>query len=596
MKSKHDPTKKLHECCFIKNELDIIFENAEIGIIVIRNERIYKINKYGLSLFGYDNVKELKGHKKKILYPTNRDYIDTEHLITSILDLGEVYTGEHILKKKDSSIFWASLMCQSIMPKDSSKGTLCIFQDISSRKTHELELEKRVIERTEELELINSSLHQEINCRKHIENILTIKEEQLLTLINSTPDIICFKDGKGRWLECNDFIKNIFSFDSPDQWRGKSDLELSKYGLDKNKKFHYMCYETDNEVWNNNITTHVEETFLVNGISRIYDVIKVPVYHENGERKGLVVLGRDITERKEIETKLIENETKLSRILEELPIGVVVIDSKTKTVINVNPSACELLDCEVSKVLNNPCCSTICDKLNEPCPIIDLKQHVKNKELTIPGSSKILLKNASSCTIGINEYVIEVLTDITELKQSQKLIKSNEEKYKTIFNEAFDGILLIDYDTLMIQDVNESALSFFKYEKYEFLNLNISDLLVCQNDDNIEAVISQLKLDKEVYFEELCGIDSNGDILYFEIQCNVIEIEDKNFIYAILKDITEFKELEIKFIENRKQVTKRLQIEVENFQKELYELSSKTTKNLEESAKIIEEIKTGGDN
>lgn len=590
LNSNHNNVLKL-----VKNELDIIFENTQIGIMIIKSDKISKINKFCLNLFGYDNDKLLKGRKKKILYPSNRDYFETELMISSILSHGQNYTGEHVLRRKDDSIFWASILCQNVNSKNSLDGVVWMIQDITSKKTYEQELERKVIQRTEELEVINNNLHKEIKCRKTIEDILTVREEQLLTLINSTPDIICFKDGEGRWLECNNFLKDIFSFESPDQWRGKSDLELAKYGPDNNKDFHFMCYDTDHKVWDKGELTHVEENFLVNNDLRTYDVIKVPIYKDDGDRKGLVVLGRDITDRKNSELKLIENEKKLSIILETLPIGVIVIDYNTKSIININPGACQLLNCKPEDIISKPCNEVICTKFSIKCPGFE-HNVVKNEEIKTISDNRIFLKNSTLCEIGLNKYVIEVLTDITELKENQKRIRSSELKYRTLFNEAFDGIILVDFKTLKITDVNESALEFFKYKKEDFLEITIYHLLHCDNVEAIDQMIIKLKEDKNLYIEEVTGIDSLGNIIYFELQCNIIEVEDDEYIYIIIKDITEIKELEIELDLNRKRITKNLEKEIRLFQEELSQVSKTTIKNLEESANIIKNIRIGGDN
>ena len=43
---------------------------------------------------------------------------------------------------------------------------------------------------------------------------------------------------------------------------------------------------------------HVEELIpMPDGTIRTLDTIKVPIFNEDGSRKGLVVIGRDITER-----------------------------------------------------------------------------------------------------------------------------------------------------------------------------------------------------------------------------------------------------------------------------------------------------------
>ncbi|MGD9994783.1 MAG: PAS domain S-box protein [Salinivirgaceae bacterium] len=146
-----------------------------------------------------------------------------------------------------------------------------IARDITTRK------------RTE-TELINSKI-------KAVEN-----EQRLLTFINSIPDIICYKDGKGNWLLANKADLELFCLTGIDYF-GKNDLQLSEFTAELYKESFVRCMQSDEEAWNRKtITKGVEIIPTVYGEKKVYDVYKVPVFHSNGERKGLAVIGRDITE------------------------------------------------------------------------------------------------------------------------------------------------------------------------------------------------------------------------------------------------------------------------------------------------------------
>ncbi len=50
----------------------------------------------------------------------------------------------------------------------------------------------------------------DITAWKAGEDALRESEEKMRTLINAVPDIICFKNGEGRWLEANDSDLKLF--------------------------------------------------------------------------------------------------------------------------------------------------------------------------------------------------------------------------------------------------------------------------------------------------------------------------------------------------------------------------------------------------
>ncbi|MBM6617528.1 ATP-binding protein [Bacillus suaedaesalsae] len=144
-------------------------------------------------------------------------------------------------------------------------------------------------------------------------------EQRLTTLINSMVDFVNFKDGDGRWIEANEFGLKLFQLEGVD-YRGKKDSELAEYTSFYNEALIY-CEVSDEEAWKNGKTTRCEERLpMPDGTFRVFDTIKVPLYYENGMRKGLVVIGRDITEKQITEEKLRRTE-KLS-VVGELAASV----------------------------------------------------------------------------------------------------------------------------------------------------------------------------------------------------------------------------------------------------------------------------------
>ncbi len=139
--------------------------------------------------------------------------------------------------------------------------------------------------------------------QKKIQVALEESEQRRRRLINATPDIICFKDGQGRWLEANDADLQLFELTDVD-YRGKTDAELAEYSNFYREAF-LLCEETDEKAWTRGVISRGDEVIPTpNGETKVYDVIKIPVFNTDGSRKGLVVLGRDITERKKTEEKL----------------------------------------------------------------------------------------------------------------------------------------------------------------------------------------------------------------------------------------------------------------------------------------------------
>gem|GEM_PF-3242919 len=129
------------------------------------------------------------------------------------------------------------------------------------------------------------------------------KNEQLRALINASPDIICFKDSRGRWQLANNAILELFEITDID-YRGLTDRDLEQHSPFFRKAFQ-GCRKTDEICWKNRQVCRSDEIILrPDGSRKILDVIKIPLFHPDGSRKGLVILGRDVSERVKAEKAL----------------------------------------------------------------------------------------------------------------------------------------------------------------------------------------------------------------------------------------------------------------------------------------------------
>lgn len=161
-------------------------------------------------------------------------------------------------------------------------------------------------------------------------------EERLRTLIEAMPDPIFLKDGEGRWLEVN--RAGLKAFDVRGDYRGKTDRDLAEEADFFRDAFLY-CVGTDEQAWQYPGVSHSEETLpRRDGTFRVYDTHKVPLFHPDGRRKGLVVLGRDITDRKRADQLLLASERQLRGILATTLDAIILIDREGKITF-LNPAA-----------------------------------------------------------------------------------------------------------------------------------------------------------------------------------------------------------------------------------------------------------------
>ncbi|MCK5071239.1 MAG: helix-turn-helix transcriptional regulator, partial [Desulfocapsa sp.] len=145
----------------------------------------------------------------------------------------------------------------------------------------------------------------EITNHRQLEQDLRETNNRLMALINASPDIIYFKDGAGKWLLANDAGLQMFQLTATD-YKGKTDAELATRNAFYHDAF-LACMESDKASWNNGKISKGEEIIPTpEGEDRFFDLAKVPLFHADGTRQGLVILGHDITSHLKTENNLRE--------------------------------------------------------------------------------------------------------------------------------------------------------------------------------------------------------------------------------------------------------------------------------------------------
>ncbi len=154
------------------------------------------------------------------------------------------------------------------------------------------------------------------------------EKERLLTLIDASPDMICFKDGEGRWLLANRADLELFQLNGV-AYQGKTGQELAEETHPVYRQAFETCSRTDEAAWEDGTIRRSIEVFpTTEGPIRIFDIYKVPLFNPDGSRKGLVVIGRDITYMLKMEEKIRESEETTRAVLEAIPDFIFTLDGE----------------------------------------------------------------------------------------------------------------------------------------------------------------------------------------------------------------------------------------------------------------------------
>jgi PAS domain S-box-containing protein len=238
-------------------------QSPNIIIITDLDANIEYVNAAFVTATGY-SLAEVIGKNQHLLH-SGKTSKATYDEMWERLTRGESWRGEFINKRKDGTEYTASAHVAPVRQSDGRiTHYLAIMEDITGRK---------------------------------------LAEEQLTALIEAIPDSIFLKDGEGRWLVTNEPARQMFQLHGL-SWQGKTEMELA----DLQPAFraaHEGCLAGDEKAWQAGHLLVGEEILTgEDGRCAIIETRKVPLFDNEGQRKEMVVIGRDITERRQAEEEL----------------------------------------------------------------------------------------------------------------------------------------------------------------------------------------------------------------------------------------------------------------------------------------------------
>jgi PAS domain S-box-containing protein len=134
-----------------------------------------------------------------------------------------------------------------------------------------------------------------------------------------------------------------------------------------------------------------------------------------------------------------------------------------------------------------------------------------------------------------------VVRDITERKLAQARLEASETRYRRLFEAAHDGILILDFETGQINDVNPYLLNLLDYPYEEMLGKTLWELSPFRQIAASREAFLELRQVGYIRYDNL-PIETNAGIQSeVEFVSNVYEENGRQVIQCNIRDITERK-------------------------------------------------------
>ena len=256
------------------------------------------------------------------------------------------------------------------------------------------------------------------------------------------------------------------------------------------------------------------------GTERPIDDSAAPIRNDKGEVAGVVLVFRDISERKRQEQHIRNALTYSDNVIATMREPFLVLD-KTLRVQSANRAFYQTFHTEKEETegrfiydlgngqWNIPRLRSLLEGiLSNSHPI-----HDYDVEHDFPAiGKKIMLLNANRFE-SVNsqpDLILLAIEDITERKRAEIAVHTSEVRYRRLFQTAKDGILILDANSLKIIDANPFMTELLGYAHDEFLGKELWEIGLFGDEPASQAAYHELQEKGYIRYDHLPLKTKNG--------------------------------------------------------------------------------------
>ncbi|UGV41407.1 PAS domain S-box protein [Methanococcoides orientis] len=484
-----------------------LFEQSPIGMAFISPRgKWLKVNPFLCNLLGYSESELLQLDFQKIIHPDDLKENIT-HLNRMLDGDIDIYKTDNRYVHKDGNLIWTKLIVYPFRDQENEQlYFVAQIEDITEYKLAEKALEES--ERKFK-DLFNYS-RDAIIIHDMDFNILEVNERASYYLGYSKDELLQMSISNLTSDDCRSRIASI-----------SEDLIEGRYS-------HFDSIATRKD----------GSEFLYEASLRLID------YQNN---PAILVIARDITERKEYDNLLKESEQKFRNLFESANDSIFINDLEGNF-LEVNEVICKNLGYTREEMMSlNPRDLISKEDIGKLAGRIDeLKKkensifeivHVRKDGSTIPTETSAKIIEYSG-----KKAILSTARDITKRKRAEEMLQISEGRYRALFQYNHAVMLMIDPDTSDIVDANPSACSYYGYNRKELTHMKITDINMSSKEQVFEEIKNaRYEKRKQFFFTHRL---SSGEMRNVEVYSCPVMINEKEVLYSIIHDITDRKKAE----------------------------------------------------
>jgi PAS domain S-box-containing protein len=393
--------------------------------------------------------------------------------------------------------------------------------------------------------------------------------EAFKCLVENAALPIAIADTKGRFVYVNKALADALGY-RPEDVVGRTFMEF----LHPEDKFRVMCLFLKIVALKRQPRA-LEFRVVCKGGQVRYFISKPTRFTCGGKTLGFQALMTEVTELKKMEARLRETNRRFEMFLKNAMEGITIVD-QFENIIFANKAFAEMLGYEEKELqgmnLRNFVDEEGSRKISEETATRK-KGVVSRYELTLyrkDGKPRYVQVSASPLWNEDGSYAgaLAIIMDVTERRKMETALRESEEKFRNIFENAYDGFIYLDHHG-QILDVNRKTVEVLGCRKEEIVGKHFTELHVIPHDE-LRKVIDAFSgaINGKTSSANFKVVGGDGKERLLESSASVIRVGDKiSGVLIIARDVTEREQMR----EKLEEYSRRLEALVEERTRQLKE-------------------------
>jgi len=388
----------------------------------------------------------------------------------------------------------------------------------------------------DELKLI---LRQAVDVRRlvlkmrHVEDTLSAQEAQFRSVVQTAPDGIVLADGDGKIVSWNTAAERLFGYTEGEiLGQPLTAIMPLRYREDHQRGFERLKTTGISALRGRTVELHG----LRKGGSEFPLELSLSIWRSGGQMLSCGII-RDISQRKEAEAKLLQQQIEQQVLLDLIPAMVWYKDSQNR-ILRVNRRAAESINKTVEEIEGQSTYDLYPEEAKkyhqDDLAVIASGQPkfgiVEPYEIK-PGhkhwiqTDKVPYRDAQGNVIGVLVFA----QDITERRQAEAALQESERQYRLLMEEASDGIVVVGLDGYF-RMANSKACELFGYTREELLQLHVRDTYIPAEQDLAQQRLDQIRAGKPL---RLTRLTQRKDGTAISIETSATKMSDSRYLLIV---------------------------------------------------------------